>query len=390
MTATTGHRGWQTVTGRLPDRRTTLCGRFVAIATLMLAAVLLSSCGIFQSNTSSSTDILQQNVPGDWTLMTDPALVNGFQDISIDGDADTEYLLFYRYDAAPDTDSGPIGGIIYDGQQDTSIYDPDTSIPIPLQPLAFFVPYRLLPDWTTGKGQGYLGDLSITWETTPASETDVDFAPELVIIGSNASGQNRLSLFRWLGVTGGYGVSYFQGSYSVTMPDWTPSTSQRIDKVITLDAFTDRSKLCKRTEWTRQGSSAQFTPTPQTVVFCLGAIPEQPTYPEAVVLAWLMTGDAKYATSQEAQDQLRLAVPGNPQQIVSLIYPGAADISGTGNETRSQMVVEFDLRFGWRSTDGPLAPAGTDGYRRERNHALAHRFCGVTSSYLSREHSWIS
>lgn len=340
MTTTTGHSRGQAVHGRLPERRATLRGRVAAIAATMLAAVLLSSCGVFQSNTSSSTDILQQNVPDDWTLMTDPDSVTGFQDISIDGDDDTEYLLFYRYDAAPDADNGPIGGIIYDGQQDTSIYDPNTSIPIPLQPLAFFVPYRLLPDWTPGKGQGYLGDSSITWETTPVSETDAGFAPELVIIGSNASGQNRLSLFRWLGVTGGYGVNYFQGSYSVTMPNWSPNTAQRIDKVVTLDAFTDRSKLCKQTEWTRQGSSAQFSPTPQTVVFCLGAIPEEPTYPEAVVLAWLMTGDPKYATSQEAQNQLKLAVPGNPQQIVSMAYPGAAEISGTGNETQSQMFVE--------------------------------------------------
>ena len=33
-------------------------------------------------------------------------------------------------------------------------------------------------------------------------------------------------------------------------------------------------------------------------------------------------------------------VPAVPQQIGSLTYPGTADISGTGNDTVSQMIVE--------------------------------------------------
>lgn len=325
-------------------RRTVRSSRGLLIAVLSVAALLLSSCNLFQSD-SSTTEILQQNLPEDWVPVTGDASVEGFQTVNIDGDAEMEYLLFYHYDGTPDPSNGPIGGIIYDGQQDTSVYDSETSIPIPLQPLAFFVPYRLLPDWTAGKGQGYLGDSTVTQEQTPDDEDPAtDFSPELIVVGSGASGANRLSLFRWLGLTQGYGVSYFQGSYSVTMPDWTPGAGQRIDKVVTLDAFTDRSKLCKRSVWTRQGTSAQFNPTPQTVVFCLGNPPPQPTYPEAVVLAWLLTEDgSNLATSPEANALLRQVVPAVPQQIVSLSYPGEATITGTGNDTESRMTVESTI-----------------------------------------------
>ena len=267
MTATTKQSSWPTMPGSLLDRPTTLRSRALLIAALLLAAMLLSSCNLFKSNSSSSTDLLEQSLPSDWTLIPSPDDVNGFQDISIDDDKNMEYLLFYRYDSAATASNGPIGGIIYDGQDDTTVYDPDTTIPIPLQPLAFFVPYRLLPDWTAGKGQGYLGDASVTWEVTPA-DSETGFESELVVRGSNAISTTRLSLFNWLGVTGGYGVSYFQGSYSVSMPGWTANSDQRIDKVVTLDAFTDRSKLCKQTDWTRQGTthSVQFDPANRRVL----------------------------------------------------------------------------------------------------------------------------
>ena len=100
----------------------------------------------------------------------------GFQEINIDEagpnkeaeeDGESEWLYFFHYDNSPsDATNGPIGGIIYDAQQGTEIYNPDVTIPFPFQPAAFFVPYRLLPDWVEGKGQGYLGDTDVTLEQT--------------------------------------------------------------------------------------------------------------------------------------------------------------------------------------------------------------------------------
>ncbi|MCB0253002.1 MAG: hypothetical protein H6649_02980 [Caldilineae bacterium] len=325
-------------------RRALLMRRWRLLAVLLPAVMLLTSCGIFQqSGTTASTDFLMQTLPDDWTPMTEPANVNGFQEISIDGDEADEYLLFFYYDSQDGATNGPIGGIIYDGQDDTAIYDPDTVIPMPMQPLAFFVPYRLLPDWTTGKGQGYLGDKSVNWEVTPEDQI-TGFEAELVVQGIGTNGATtRLSLFRWLGPKNGYGVTYFQGSYSITMPDWTAGQDQRINTVVTLEAFNDRSKLCNQTYWTRQGTSAQFFASPSNITFCLDAIPAQPTYPEAVVLAWLKDQNPEFALTPDAQAELLLVVPNPPEQIVSLDYPGTATVTGTGNTTKSTMTVESTI-----------------------------------------------
>ncbi len=227
-------------------RRARLKRRWPLFGVALLTAMLLSSCNLFQSDNSGSTDFLMQTLPPDWTPMTEPATVDGFQTINIDGDEADEYLLFFTYDSQVGAINGPIGGIIYDGQDDTKIYDPDTVIPMPMQPLAFFVPYRLLPDWTTGKGHGYLGDASVTWEPTLA-DTNTGVEAELVVQGIGANGATtRLSLFHWLGPKNGYGVTYFQGSYSVTMPNWTPNKDQRIDQVKTLEAFNDAASCAAR------------------------------------------------------------------------------------------------------------------------------------------------
>ena len=127
------------------------------------------------------------------------------------------------------------------------------------------------------------------------------------------------------------------------MPDWTSDKDQRIDQVNTLEAFNDRSKLCSQTIWTRQGASAQFTASPQNVAFCLGAVPAQPTYPEAVVLAWLKEQNPDFALTPDTQELLKMVVPNPPEQIVSLNYPGTATVSGTGNSTESTMEVETTI-----------------------------------------------
>ena len=97
----------------------------------------------------------------------------GFQQVNIDGDDVDEWLYFFHYDGQGDK-KGPIGGIIYDAQQDVDSQ----------QPAAFFVPYRLLPDWREGKGQGYLGETSVAGSQAridPNSTTAS--ADELVVKG---------------------------------------------------------------------------------------------------------------------------------------------------------------------------------------------------------------
>ena len=206
-----------------------------------------------------------QYLPSDWTAMESH---RGFQEINIDEagpnkeadeDGESEWLYFFHYDNPPGATNGPIGGIIYDAQQGTEIYNPDVTIPFPFQPSAFFVPYRLLPDWVEGKGQGYLGDTDVTLEQTTllgkGGKSD-----ELLFLGDGpGGGVTRITIFRWLGKTKGYGVSYFQGSYSAAIVG-ERVVGNAVQQVQTLNALNDRSVLCEKTVWTRQGDTAILRP----------------------------------------------------------------------------------------------------------------------------------
>ena len=303
---------------------------------LLLGGLLLVACG-GRNSSSSSGEILAQYLPSDWSYVTTSASVQGFQSITIDGDADNEWLLFFHYDSPPDQTNGPIGGIIYDVQQNSDYFDPSVAIPFPFQPLAFFVPYRLLPDWVPGKGQGYLGDTNVAWEILKVPKA-LDQANELLVQGTGANGNiTRVSIFRWSGLTQGYTVTTFQGSYSASIePGRDPGDVVR--EVVTLNAQNDRSNLCAKVTWTRQGDTAAFIAGPPAIVFCLGT-PAQPTYPEAVVLAYLLNPNNALVVEGRA-GQIQAVVPGGVSRVVTLSYPGTITTVGTGASAVAQTTVD--------------------------------------------------
>ena len=310
---------------------------------LLVVASLLSACGR-RNDTPTSGEILTQYLPSDWTAVES---AQGFQEINIDEagpnketeEADEpEWLYFFHYDSPSDEINGPIGGIIYDAQQGTELYNPDVTIPFPFQPTAFFVPYRLLPDWVEGKGQGYLGDTDVTWEqTTLLGEGGI--ADELLVLGKGpGGGVTRITIFRWLGKTKGYGVSYFYGSYSAAIVG-ERVLGTAVQQVQTLNALDDRSVLCEKTVWTREGNTDTFSASPPAIVFCLGTPPPQPMYPEAVVLAYLLNGNIEMVLP-DSRDEVRAVVPAGTNRVVTLAYPGTAALTGTGVSAVSQMIVE--------------------------------------------------
>lgn len=303
---------------------------------LLTMAILLSACNS-RNATPTSGEILAQYLPSDWSAV---ASAEGPQAINIDEagpykeaeeEGESEWLYLFHYDSPPGQTNGPIGGIIYDAQQDTEVYNPDVTIPFPFQPAAFFVPYRLLPDWVEGKGQGYLGDAGVKWEQTTLQPKGGK-PDELLIQGNVAGGAvTRISIFRWLGKTKGYGVSYFQGSYSATIPG-ERAEGEAVQQVQTLNALNDRSKLCEKTVWKRQDDPATFLPSPSAIVFCLGTVPEEPTYPEAVVLAYTLAPTTTLVLSNSVSWT-------EPVRVVTLSYPGTATVIGQGTDAKSTMIV---------------------------------------------------
>lgn len=289
------------------------------LAILLLAALpLLAACGQ-QTSSAQPSEILAQYLPEDWTALTGASNVQGFQQVNIDGDADAEWLYFFHYDGQGET-PGPIGGIIYDAQQDVQSQ----------QPAAFFVPYRLLPDWRDGKGQGYLGEKTVDWSQAWIDPEVVDTLPnELVVTGLSAGDLvTRLSLFRWLDIGRGYGVVHFVGNAGLLLGPSGRADDALIGDVVAYNRLNDRSRLCEKVVHTRQGTELRFAATQPAIVFCplapeVTGVPDQPTYPEAVVMAWLL-GESRDDLALDNAALEAVVTPSQVQRVVSVQYPGAA------------------------------------------------------------------
>ena len=300
----------------------TAAGRWLLGFILVLLALSLAACNR-DDNTLQTEDILAEYLPQDWKQLADKDL-QGFLRVNIDGDKPDEWLYFFHYDNQGEN-LGPIGGVIYDAQQQRELP----------QPAALFVPYRLLPDWREGKGQGYLGEVTVGWaqrRINPANQTEANV--ELEVIGYSAgSVPTRLSLFRWLGIENGYGVNHFVGNGGIVLSPDDRSDGSLVREVLTFNKLNDRSRFCERIRFVRQGDADRFAEELPSINFCPQApnatptTPGQPTYPEAVVLAWIW-GDrpASLALNDDANDVLNNQIPNPVLRVVHVQYEGAVPV----------------------------------------------------------------
>lgn len=339
----TGHFRPARVSIPHPDR---LGQRVLLLCLMAIAATLLTACGLFRQDDPNLPVPLRELIPPEWQLLPKERGELGVQEISIDGDEDIEWLIFYYYDnPSQEGAHGPVGGVIYDAQQDTAPYDPQVVIPFPYQPSAFLVPYRLLPDWRAGKGQGYLAQANVSWDQTPLTTDGQN--QELVVWGQGAGGiVTRLSIFWWQGESVGYGVTYFSGTHRVDTPN--REQGQRVNSVVTLDSLNERSNLCSRVNYSRQGDTHRFDGTKPAIVFCQGT-PLVPTYPEAVTLAWLLDRNSDLIAGGR-ETIIENAVPDNLDRVISLTYNGTATTTGVGNAADSVEVVYATLEQAGNTT----------------------------------------
>lgn len=317
------------------------------VVVLVAVALLATSCNLLRPSPTTSLPLpLEDLIPKSWRVYTVPDTKTQLYEINIDGDIDTEWLVFFYYDNVKDGANGPLGGIIYDAQQDTTPYDPQTIIPLPYQPSAFLVPYRLLPDWRQGKGQGYLGESSLSFEqtsTNPAPNDEDTIYDELLVLGNNRGDiLTRASIFWWQGVPNGYGVAHFAGTYGINLGDRAPGTT--VSTVRVLDSLNERAYLCKSTQYARMAGTRNFGVTAQpSIVFCHGGTPEAPTYPEAVVLTWLLDPGRTDLIAPNRVDAIRAVSPQGVQRVVSITYDSTAGSAGLGNNAVSKIEVVTSL-----------------------------------------------
>lgn len=290
---------------------------------------------------------LREVIPDDWSVLSEWQ-----RQCNFDGDEDQEWLIVYRYDQTqvnqPYTkelkaNRGPIGGAIFDTQN--NVLPEGVGNPSPYAP-TFIIPYRLLPDFYEGKGQGYLGETSVTVLYDPAIPRDgACQVNEITVLGYvDGPLPTRLSIFRWQDTATGYAGAHFAGDARVDVN--IPATGAvSVQQVTTYNRLANhRSLLCAMRTFNRTDqATVQFTENTDvfSVDFCFDAPPD-PAYPEGVVVAYVRGGSPRPRTATSSSpgtnETFRLTsasvpaeiVPATTTRILSLTNPASVNRDPAG------------------------------------------------------------
>lgn len=339
----------------------------IIIVLVVIAFISLRGAGDGFRLLGRSTDMpalpldLQPLIPVGWDVQREPQVACSF-----DVDSEPERLLVYRYNATSvgvvpvgdeeDLVFAPFGAVIYDTQADT--LQPQPGSPGPYRP-SNLVPYKLLPDYYAGKGQGYLGETRVDLRYSPRlAEGDGCKTDEIYIFGySGGELPTRLSIFHWAGPTAGYQGPHFVGDARIDV-EMNAEDATSIERVITYNRLHNhRSLLCEVAEHARApGPSVLFSPVTgaETVDFCFGA-PDEPVYPEGVVVA-LLRGKPTGAGEPAGFLLSNAALP--PELDLRNGEPPVFSIVSVGNPSS----VEHNPGLGKECTPQPgeaLSPAAT-------------------------------
>jgi hypothetical protein len=318
--------------------------RSIVRAVLIILGVLVVAAVLYQCVSTSSLTQTQSSaplsvnsiVPKSWTVLTDEGVSCDF-----DGDGAAESMVVFRYDSST---YGPqdslahsqIGGVIYDSQVNRVPGSPGEQSPS--RP-ALLIPYSLLPDVYSGKGQGYLGegDEQVYLYKVGGSQTCA--SPEFAVLGTAtgtlpSSQPAFLSVFRWEGESTGYAGVHYVGNARVAIED----PSKPILAFQTYNRLNDRSVLCSVQSYSRPAGTREDVVPPTidftedaasyTIDFCFNA-PGDPYHPEGVVVALLRadnpsspddpTPTGNSFLTPAAQQEL-------PPELASLASPNRAPI----------------------------------------------------------------
>ena len=295
----------------------------LAILGILVAMAILYFAFFSGSRPATKTPLnvnLDEIKPPNW----EPLLDQGLVQINIDHDIEPEWLFLYRDRYG----TGQIGGVIYDAQTRPR---GDASVPAPNQAPVYLVPYKLLPDYSVTKNQGYFGVTDVTFKTvgaqvvltptpTPASTPEANVqaiqGERLLVQGWFNNLVNRFTVVWWIDEVSGYGsaLAYTPGWFSLNPlhpNDWK-GWSQQPESITSLWAWepqSDRSNICRVAEWLlEEGPDPQRTRHFSALYdegvlrFCAANIPTEPAFPEGQVLAYLLDGQA---TRWKTADPLR-------------------------------------------------------------------------------------
>lgn len=271
---------------------------------------------------------LRNVIPAYWTP------IGELREISIDGDADVEYVLFYHYDNGVSygdgsTLLGPVGAVIFDLEIDSGNVlgpEPKELVPIPNQPSAFYIPHRILPNYWTATGNRFYAVPGAAFfpvgyyiaepkdaanirieavqraEPIPDEDGDDVISQEMIIYG----GTTHITVTWWENAFDSYGVAHLHAPGGFRKFKRTgDGVAAPIESVQGAFPLHDRSRMCRNFLYTRAKdeenkpkavdttkAAVRYVVSELGIDFCDGT-PNHPFYPEGVVLAYLLNRDTR-------------------------------------------------------------------------------------------------
>lgn len=354
----------------LPGQRAGGYQRWRQLMVLCLP-LLTMHCAAVQQQDAAAALPLTDALPASWVALRD------VQEVNIDGDGATEYLLFFTYDpigaTAPTTSlfffrnsnqpSGPIGAVIYDAQVVTGTTTSERVSPD--RPTNAMVPYAILPSYRRDAGQGFIAEPAqreavaaypVSYRALNAAVGTTAAADTLIFLG----GETYLSFAWWQNRSEGYGVTqiYAPGGFETALYssfNWATwrDNPQPIQQIIGVHPLHDRNLLCRRFRYdldTAAGANAtggrpiRYQRRDLGLQFCAGT-PVHPFYPEGVVLAYLLEGQA---------DLLDAAAPAG---ITNTVTPQSGELPWLRQLVENKGIVRVDDLVSYAT----LATATTTG-----------------------------
>jgi hypothetical protein len=319
-------------------------------------------------------DYLKSVIPRDWVPIPDQS-----RECNFDDDETSEWLVVYRYDQTavlrPYTKDasvarGPIGAAIFDTQN--NVVPQDVGNPSPYAS-TFVIPYRLLPDFYDGKGQGYLGEtrVEVVYYPVITPRDENCKVEEITVLGyADSPLPTRLSMFRWQDVSTGYAGAHFAGDARVAaaVPLNGEDTVQTVTTYNRLENH--RSLLCAVRTYNRTDQqTVAFAEDPNvfSVDFCFEAPPDA-AYPEGVVVAFVRDhdrrarGDAPSPLTNEFLLQAATVpgdiVPSKQTRIIALTNPASVNRDPAGGHACTTSEVGDGV--GPETTPGPTPTSEPD------------------------------
>ena len=378
-------------------------------------AGLLLLAGCFGAAEAPPEPNLLDTLPADWMPVDNDGT---WKEINIDSDkTQVEFLLFYTYNNQdPSTNSGPTGAVIYDLQNNSEFVPAANVLAMPYQPSGSYIPYRALPNYWEGSGDGFIAPTGkhgqVVFQVVTrgrdsqrraveVTETNADGlttttleeAPvqELLI----TDGGDTVSVVWWRNLVDGYGAASVHAGAGIKKLTYETADLDT-SPLIAFDGyepFNDRSELCVVTHYdrlylteemrdqdlaeiaelarsTESDESAESTETVDIIWvssalgidFCDVSV-AQPFYPEGIVLRYLKTQDSSDLAllvdfadeeSESFGDTLRQSLQSGTIRISALFAPSHITFD-TRKDSRATVCAEFigdDLDAEDRATVG--------------------------------------